>query len=439
MSDGGLFNFPLSKKVKVPARNSFPIPVGKLAVLEDAVSKNAVPRRASTIRPNQNASASQSSTVRQPKRPHSALNDRLFGNIRSAGFAQFASQPLPSTSSRALTDSTEKDENEDELDSNRDWNGVDGEDDKSDEEETENQLEVQPLSPPSASSRPSTPEEQQPAEDEDEDEDVSEFKEKIQFSEETQKLLDPSSPPREAASEQDDLDLPDVDDILYNGAKNEEIEYDINCSSFKSSAKRKRGQTKETATFSTPTPSKKALASFVPIDCEMIDLVTPSPPPSKSRHTSTQSATLNPSLSPAAKRRKVTPREKSSEHQEEEKSELSPPNKSVPTQIASPKKAVAPARHPVYWFLDGNVVIRIHGAPRPTIFKLHKSPLTRKSDVLDKLLQTENATGEVIDDCPVFDIPADCPLQAQDFASLLGAIEDGMYVQLFFFYLDIVC
>lgn len=78
-------------------------------------------------------------------------------------------------------------------------------------------------------------------------------------------------------------------------------------------------------------------------------------------------------------------------------------------------------------------MIRLVDGGSRTIFKLHTSQLTKKSELLKQLLRPGSdaeAKGETISDCPVYDIPEKLGLKLKDFELLLKVMIDAMSVKL---------
>ena len=79
----------------------------------------------------------------------------------------------------------------------------------------------------------------------------------------------------------------------------------------------------------------------------------------------------------------------------------------------------APAKHPEYWFRDGNMVLV---AKQRTAFRVHASALGRKSPVFNDVLGIPQPEAQdLMDGCPVVHI-ADDP---DDFTVFLAYVYDG--------------
>lgn len=78
-------------------------------------------------------------------------------------------------------------------------------------------------------------------------------------------------------------------------------------------------------------------------------------------------------------------------------------------------------RHPIYWFEDGSVIVRVHnnqidGKDGVVLFRIHDSLLHRHSKVALNL-ERESLDGW---DVPTVTIPLALDVQVQDFTSLLA-------------------
>ncbi|KAG8930451.1 hypothetical protein FRC02_004162 [Tulasnella sp. 418] len=72
-------------------------------------------------------------------------------------------------------------------------------------------------------------------------------------------------------------------------------------------------------------------------------------------------------------------------------------------------------RHPDFWFLDGSIVLRLG----KTVFRVHKSQMVSKSPFFIDLFHEE--TSEMMDGCPVYELPSDMNITVLDFSRLLKA------------------
>ncbi len=106
----------------------------------------------------------------------------------------------------------------------------------------------------------------------------------------------------------------------------------------------------------------------------------------------------------------------------EEKNEISERSEGSSTATSIAKAS----RHENHWYLDGSIVIHMQG----TLFRLHRSALVRKSKYFSRLFEEvgDGERLEKISGCPVVHVKGN----PDDFAVLLDAIDDGVYVVSFF-------
>ncbi|KAG9014356.1 hypothetical protein FRB94_012762 [Tulasnella sp. JGI-2019a] len=82
-----------------------------------------------------------------------------------------------------------------------------------------------------------------------------------------------------------------------------------------------------------------------------------------------------------------------------------------------------------FWTMDGSVVVRLVDGTTATMFKLHRSRLMKSSSLFEQLLQPGSiaeAQGEIISECPVFDIPENLGLRLKDLELTLKVMDDGI-------------
>ena len=80
-----------------------------------------------------------------------------------------------------------------------------------------------------------------------------------------------------------------------------------------------------------------------------------------------------------------------------------------------------PTQHPDFWFYDGSIILCV----QHTLFRVHKTVLSKHSEIFDGLFTLPQPSGEaVIDGCHVVQLYDD---KVEDVVDLLKAVYDPSY------------
>ena len=250
--------------------------------------------------------------------------------------------------------------------------------------------------------------------------------------------LEPYEPQSPLTSDNDDDDLPKIEDLLASTRpdftpKQSQTQVRMQNSFSKNgrsslssqSANRERdgttmdvdGDSSSPAAGSSsrparPTPSNSPQKTDMPKTPVNVSGI---PSSALSASGSTQSQPLSARPKPQAKRKRA---------------ELEEPPTQTPTTSAKRSKTgklLQFRKHSTYWLLDGNVVLQI----KKYRFKLHRSRLVKHSALFDKMFESQRDIEEVVEGYPLYPLDK-FGIELEDFETLLDGLDDAMYISSLF-------